>query len=271
MKFLQDFKFVQDDMINQDKYLDIIKKNKDNLCYIKTDYFILNRKFIWRNKLHPDDNDTRQNVLVGHSDYAIDNKVIEKHKFKTWFVVNNFTTNLPNVYSLPMGIQNSSLDTPIHHIIGRTDLFFKVNQKEKELKNLVYMNINISTYPVERQYVYNKFCKYDWVTIGKMAITVDSLMKFFEDIYNHKFCLCPRGNGLDTHRLWESLYLKTIPIVIYHDNYKDMTDLPILFINSWDEITKEFLEQKYIEMCNKEYNMDKLKISWWENFINSKI
>ena len=30
----------------------------------------------------------------------------------------------------------------------------------------------------------------------------------------YRFCFCIRGNGLDTHRFWESLYLGVIPVVL---------------------------------------------------------
>jgi hypothetical protein len=69
--------------------------------------------------------------------------------------------------------------------------------------------------------------------------------------------------------LWESLYLKTIPIVIYHNHFKNMTNLPILFINDWMEVTEEFLNIKYEEMSKKQYNLDKLKIGYWENLITT--
>ena len=30
---------------------------------------------------------------------------------------------------------------------------------------------------------------------------------------NYSFELCPEGNGMDTHRFYEALFLNTIPIV----------------------------------------------------------
>lgn len=36
---------------------------------------------------------------------------------------------------------------------------------------------------------------------------------YLEKLGRHRFSLAPPGNGLDTHRAWESLYLGTLPLV----------------------------------------------------------
>jgi hypothetical protein len=62
------------------------------------------------------------------------------------------------------------------------------------------------------------------------------------------FVACPPGNGLDTHRFWEALYLGAIPIVL-----KDFESLahqpwPRLMLNSWEEaveFSREDIERMY--------------------------
>jgi hypothetical protein len=51
-----------------------------------------------------------------------------------------------------------------------------------------------------------------------------------------KYVLSPPGNGPDCHRTWESLYLGAIPIVL--EDYWPFSDydLPVVSINSWDEM-----------------------------------
>ena len=36
-------------------------------------------------------------------------------------------------------------------------------------------------------------------------------------LLNYMFVICPEGNGIDTHRMWEALYLRTIPIIKKYD------------------------------------------------------
>lgn len=83
--------------------------------------------------------------------------------------------------------------------------------------------------------------------------------------------ICPRGCGLDTYRMWDCLYLKCIPIVVKYEGYKDFTDLPILFIDKWEDylnLNAEYLESVYLKMMNSDYNYDILKFSYWTNLIS---
>jgi hypothetical protein len=48
---------------------------------------------------------------------------------------------------------------------------------------------------------------------------------------------------------------------------EEFSDLPILFIDKWEDITEEFLLKKYEEIIKKEYNLDKLKFSYWRKKI----
>jgi hypothetical protein len=55
----------------------------------------------------------------------------------------------------------------------------------------------------------------------------------------HQFSACPRGNGIDTHRLWESLYLGVVPIVertTLSEHWKG-AGLPLVLIDDWSEVT----------------------------------
>jgi len=94
--------------------------------------------------------------------------------------------------------------------------------------------------------------------------TLTGRKKFLEDI---DFVLCPRGNGIDTHRLWETLYMGSIPIVIYSDVHKNLLDLPILFVNNWNEISYDFLLEQLSTIKSKTWNMEKLNISYWINLM----
>ena len=80
------------------------------------------------------------------------------------------------------------------------------------------------------------------------------------------FSVSPHGNGLDCHRTWEDLLLGCIVIVkksSLDDLYKD---LPVVIVDSWDEITEQnlFLWKKKFEQLleNKTYKK-KLYNSYW--------
>jgi hypothetical protein len=89
-------------------------------------------------------------------------------------------------------------------------------------------------------------------------------ISYFKEIGKYKFVICPEGNGIDTHRLWETLYSKGIPIV--EDNElmrKKCEGLPILWTKDYSELTEEYLNQKYEEILNTEYDFSQLYLSFY--------
>ena len=62
---------------------------------------------------------------------------------------------------------------------------------------------------------------------------------------NHKYSICPEGNGLDTHRFWESLYVRTIPIVIRTPLTEQIraSGIPCVLIDSWNTFSLDSLPE----------------------------
>lgn len=109
---------------------------------------------------------------------------------------------------------------------------------------------------------------------GKIKVDVTN-PKCYEILSKYKFILSPPGAGIDCHRTWEALYCGTIPIIIESSINELYRDLPVLIVNSWEEITKDLLEQKYVEIQNNikndKYNMKKMYMNYWTNEIDKKI
>ena len=59
----------------------------------------------------------------------------------------------------------------------------------------------------------------------------------------YKFCICPEGNGVDSHRLWECLYLKVVPIVIKSEftNILLNQNIPLVVLNNWNNLDLNIL------------------------------
>jgi hypothetical protein len=258
---LTDYNFNESDVITTDKYLEYCKNN--NITYYKVDFLFKNG--IWRGQKINAYNKNSEILVLGHGDLEFSNDIFNKinnDKLKKVFSLNTSCIN-NKVFYLPLGITNDCDDSPIHKIYGNTRIMLEAFNYKPEYLKLAYMNFNINTYKVERQKVYNKFSNEKFITIGGQENSMNGRLKYLREIREHKFVLCPRGNGIDTHRMWETLYMGRIPIVIYEPMYKVLEDLPILFIKSWDEINETFLETKYNEFIKKEWNYDKVKINYW--------
>ncbi len=87
------------------------------------------------------------------------------------------------------------------------------------------------------------------------------------------FVICPHGGGLDCHRNWEALCLGCIPIVKTSSIDNLYKDLPVLIVEDWSLIDTNLLYntinkfKKKLE--NNEFNMEKIKLGYWTNLINS--
>ncbi len=169
-----------------------------------------------------------------------------------WFSTN---AGAPGVHALPLGLGNS---------------YCQVTPKAETLaafqgasrRRLLYVNFRSETNPAVRQPVMEHFLAQgaDWLTVRNAGV---SRGDFLGEMTAHRFVLCPPGNGLDTHRIWEALYGKTIPIVLRHPALEAFEDLPILFVDDFRIITREFLERAAREMQEKLWNQEKLFLPWW--------
>lgn len=179
-----------------------------------------------------------------------------------WFG-QNIECKSEKLQSLPIGLENSEWvlrDNKIEKIKN-------IVNKEKNIKNLLYLNLNIETNPYERIMPYNilKDKNYATVEYGKNGYNFDS---YLDNIYNHCFVICAPGNGFDTHRLWETLYCNTIPIHKRSINTSYYEDLPICFIDDWEQLSDEnFLMKEYASIISKKYNKEKINFDYWANLI----
>lgn len=255
-------KWTANDIITTDKYLLAFPHN-----YHQTDVFYGNQTVYWRGMFHtPPSTDTTL-IVSGHADYPVTYDIAHKYPNTIWFSVNK---QIPIVHGIPLGITNNTIESRFHSIYGNVDVMVDVANKPREIRNLVYMNFAVHTYPIERTHVWNTFLHKPWITAEHPENSMQGRRRFLQNARNHSFVLCPRGNGVDTHRLWETLYMGSIPIVIRDIAHSDWTDLPILFVDSWEEVTEERLRNELVRIQNAEWNMEKLLIGYWINRIRNE-
>ena len=64
------------------------------------------------------------------------------------------------------------------------------------------------------------------------------------------------------------LYLRTIPIVIDSIHMREFEELPIIIVKEWNNISYNFLQEKYEEFESKKFDLSKMKMSYWNKRIN---
>ena len=87
---------------------------------------------------------------------------------------------------------------------------------------------------------------------------------YFSLLPSYKFVISPEGNGIDCHRHYEALLAGCIPIMEDNPLIREKYDgCPILFTKDYSEVTHEYLEKKYNEMINTEYDFSRLFLSYY--------
>ena len=163
-----------------------------------------------------------------------------------------------NIRSIPIGIEND------FWLKDKKQQMIRKMEKAPKFKNLIYCNHNVKNNPKIRQKPYDVLSGESWATVHHGSTSFEI---YLDNIYNHPFVVCPEGNGIDTHRLWECLYMGTIPVVTKNINNSFYEDLPILFWDSWEQMEEKFLYDSYMQIRSKYWNLEKLEFEYWKDEI----
>lgn len=88
----------------------------------------------------------------------------------------------------------------------------------------------------------------------------------------YRFVVCPRGNGIDTHRFWETLYRGSLPIVEISEwaVYFQSHGIPMVLVNSFDDIltwSERHLLNIWQECHKNPVEIESLWPKYWINLI----
>jgi hypothetical protein len=260
-KSIADFTFApkvkaNDDYDNLQNTLDLSLVKDNDIIYTHTMY--VEELFALLNTIHH----TRVIIITHNSDRPVTGNEKWPGRIIKWFSTNvNYKRDF--IESIPIGLENERWFPTLHK---KDQMEWRLGQK-REYKNLVYMNHDIKTNPSKRQEPYDILKNKSWITV-EMGRNGRGFAGYISNIYNHKFVICPEGNGLDTHRIWETLYMGSIPIVIKNTNNSFYTSkLPILAISNWNEVTIEKLEDAIIFYTKIDWEWNMLTFEYWKNKI----
>lgn len=220
--------------------------------------------------------------------------MLKDSKIIHWYAQNCGSNPDPNRFTcIPLGINPSQIYDinkisvveyllSNHHYLTIDKLYDKNKILKNESYTLLLPSFNMRTHP-DRFVVRNIFCNEDHNQAIKAQDSINLLSKIntnsaqitslclnhvnndvMFDITSHsKFVISPFGKGLDCYRTWESLYLGAYVIVKSSSLDEMYKDLPVLIVNSWEDITAELLNAAYLKFSTTTYTYDKLRTSYW--------
>ena len=189
-------------------------------------------------------------ILFTHNgDLPIDGsffQYLNNEKLIKWYGQNVMIKH-SKLFSIPIGIANEQW---VH---GDEKVFNEVIKKNLQKTRMIYVNFDVNTNPYERNYCLNKVRSVGLDMSNKLPFR-----EYLEELSKSYFVVSPNGNGVDCHKTWEALYVRTIPIVTKSTNLDYYNEYPIIIIDNWSEFDPSIFT---VELYNKtwnNFNLDKL-------------
>ena len=206
--------------------------------------------------------DSRYFLISHNSDRNVDNNLtnLSDDKIIHWFVQNLVTNSNKITSIIPIGLENRRWLK-----YGKKGWFNARPEKTK----YILSSFNIFNNYKERTEADISAKKSPMVNIKRF----DKPSEYFNEASKYKFVLCPSGNGVDTHRIWESQILNSVPILLnsnFSSNLKKI-GLSALYLDSWDELisfSKIDLDKIYEEKINN--NNQLIYLDYWKKIIEEK-
>lgn len=188
-------------------------------------------------------------ILISHnSDDAVtieDLDLLNHPTLLAWFAQNGEFSH-SKLMSLPIGLANNQWGAE------RLVDTFKAAQTYCKTKS-IYVNFSASTHP-GRSSIFDVIAELPGVTQPGVV----PYSEYIAGMAQHQFCLCPRGNGIDTHRFWEAQYVDCIPILLKQDWTQAYSNLPVLLLDAWSDLKSINLAEKYMEISTTAYDRSSL-------------
>uniref|UniRef100_A0A6C0B0J7 Glycosyl transferase CAP10 domain-containing protein n=1 Tax=viral metagenome TaxID=1070528 RepID=A0A6C0B0J7_9ZZZZ len=149
---------------------------------------------------------------------------------KVPFVKQIYSQNntVKEVITLPIGQANSSWKHGNSKILGDKMKCIEKSMDCVEKTMGIFLNFNITT--PKRVGLRDILNFIPWVENKEYQEYIDTLAKY-------RFCICVEGNGLDTHRFWECVYLKVIPICVKNKWTEIMKDkVHMILLDKWEDL-----------------------------------
>jgi hypothetical protein len=196
-----------------------------------------------------------ENIINSYEELLYSNKII-------YWYAQNVLIKHPKLQLLPIGIANSMWSH------GNLNTFSDIINNDINKNKNFYFYFNISTNVNERQ-----ICKTELEQKGLVFGNNLEYILYLKDLSSYKFAICPPGNGIDSHRIWECYYLGVIPILLRSTFSEELENkLPCILLDKWSKFNENDILSRYDSLINKlNTNIKYLTYSHYYNHIKNAI
>jgi hypothetical protein len=228
-----------------------IKEN--DIVFLNFDYFIQFMHILNNNPPN------YKFILIIHNSYKPFN--VEHFQLISNITTHIYTVNChvihPKVTCIPFGFADNRL---VSH-----NLFQKILENDKQKDILLYLNFNTNKNKFKRTECLNSFINKKWI-YKDQKIPID---EYCNKLHRSKYMVSPEGISIDSHKIYISLFFNCIPIIKKSNIDLFYLSFPIIVINSWNDLTQDFLENNhklfYDKLLEWKKNNDWTTAKYWLN------
>ncbi|EKE08403.1 MAG: hypothetical protein ACD_17C00185G0001 [uncultured bacterium] len=174
-------------------------------------------------------------------------KLLKNKNVAAWFMQNIDCPCSERLIPIPIGLSNDFWT------------YGKLEGGTKERHILAYVNFNVDTNLGQRTACLNYFSTMVWAHRAEPK----TFSEYVDDLSHAVFVISPPGSGLDCHRTWEALYMGCYPIVLRSTLCPLYEELPVVVVDSWEEVTEDFLHEKKETFRTSSWNFKKIYMPYW--------
>ncbi len=243
-----------------------------HVTYFKRDF--LYRPGVWRDMpvrpfwMTPPSR--RRVIVVGHADKhltRLDSALLRASGTKHVFAFN--ADPVPWFVSpLPLGLTNNTAESNMHRLLGDNEHLIRAYEHSPdrgEFDGSIYVNMTIQNALVHRRRALEAVRGLAGVHLEQPTFSEKGRIDYLSKLRSFNFVLSPQGNGVDTHRTWETLYMGGIPIVHRHPAVTPLLEaLPVVLVDDWRELQSTgFLEGEWHRIHSTRFDYSTLRVSFW--------
>ena len=202
-------------------------------------------------------------LITGNSDQNFPKLLPLPKSISHWYCQNNAVLHSKMVNTLPIGLENSRLGRI--KLLGLNQKNFMDVTMDQVLVPPMSMTNTIRIFAIKEALKFPK--------VFKVQIKMINEKDYSNLTSRYRFILCCEGNGYDSHRVWETLYRGSFPVLLNSKWARSLQylNLPIMIIDSFKEVNQKMLTK----FANKHNDFEPVKTNslwtpYWKELINSR-
>ena len=202
-------------------------------------------------------------IVCGNSDFEFHSVPLGIPKStRALFLQNSFISDNVEIFTIPIGVENFRLG------VNGNPRFIRNSRENLGRKKRLLFGPLSPTHPI-REIVIERFTRKDplWdLVLGRLSPReYDQLVR--------QYCMIAavRGNGVDTHRLWEALYRGATPIVATDAWWESLREFfpQVIEISDWNLVEISEVIQSVNPVILDPTKISPLWMPFWERKIRS--